>query len=180
MSYYSIDFNWSEELGENLDNWENLGRDILNENCTHKTQDGSKEKDTNLIYSGWCDECDVSIDSCEPIMNYAYKLGGEPTDENILKIVQKTCLTVMRKIDTDETFLVLCGGGMNLSQQIGLAYLFADGYIPKELLREISTQKGLSVNGKEWTFLRNAIIKQLKQETENLKGFLKDWENTKE
>ena len=122
----------------------------------------------------------ISEDDAEPMMNYAYPLVCEPSEEAILKVVKKTCLTVMENQDTGEYFLVLCGGGMDLSQQIGLAYLYTDGRIPKDLIEEISTQKGLSVGGKNWKFLRNSIIEELKINVEVVKNKLKQWEETEE
>ena len=182
MGNYSIYINWMEEFKNNPNKWENIGRQTAEENCTHKTQDKDSNKEnreTNLRYSGWCEECDIYKDSCEPMMNYAFSLICEPTKENILKVIKETCLTIMYNTETDEYFLVLCGGGMDLSQSIGLAYLFTDGRIPKDLISVINTQKGLSVGGKNWEFLRDSIIKQLKNDLENEKNCLKKWEEIK-
>lgn len=164
MGYYSVNVDWHEEFKDNFEKWENLGRQIAEDNCTHKTQD--KElleglKETNMRYSGWCEECDFYEDSCEPMMNYAYPLMYEPSSEAIQKVITRTCLTVMRNTQTNECFLVLCGGGMDLSQQIGLAYLLTDGRIPKDLIGEISTQDCLSVDSLDWCFLEEGIIEEL-------------------
>ncbi len=53
---------------------------------------------------------------------------------------------VMKK-DTEEYFLALTGGGMDLSQDIALAYIIAQGWIPTALAYEVSTQPELSVSG---------------------------------
>lgn len=183
MRYYSVNFDWSKELKDNFENWKNLGRRSLEENCNHKTQDKNSSEnntETNIRYSGYCEECEVSEDDCQPMMSYAYPLVCEPSEEQILKVVKETCLTVMYKVNTDEYFLVLCGGGMDLSQSIGFAYLLIDGRIPKELISEISKQKSLSVSGKNWKFLRNSIIKELKQNKDTIKREIKEWEATEE
>lgn len=183
MGYYSINIDWHEEFKNNYEKWENLGRQTAEENCKHKTQDKDSNKEnreTNMRYSGYCEECGFSESDCEPMMNYAYPLVCEPSEESILKVIKKTCLTIMFNTETDEHFLVLCGGGMDLSQSIGLAYLYTDGRIPKDLISEICTQKGLSVSGGNWKFLRSEIISQLKQEKDNLKRHIKKWEETQE
>lgn len=175
---YSIDVDWSNYLE---DGWENIGRSILEESCTHKTQDqNSKEeyKETNVKYSGYCEECEISEDDAQPMINYAYPLVTTPSDEDVLRVVKNTCLTVMEK--DEDYYLALCGGGMDLSQQIGLAYILIERWIPVELLSEISKQKGLSVSGEDWKLLRSSIIEQLKMEGERMQNRLKDWEATQE
>ena len=128
---HSID--WHNEFKEHPDRWMNHGRHNAEESCCHKTQDNNsvmENRETNMRYSGWCRECDFYEDSCEPMMNYGYPLYGKPDNDKILQIVQKTCLTVMENSETDEFFLVLCGGGMNLSQSIAYAYILAGQRIP--------------------------------------------------
>jgi hypothetical protein len=176
---YSIDVDWSEDF----EDWENNGRQILDDNCNHKTQDkdSSKEnRETNLRYSGHCEECYVSEDACQPMMNYAYPLEITPTDEAVLKVVKNTCLTIMYKVDEGKYYLALCGGGMDLSQQIGLAYIFCEKWIPEELYRNISTQKDLSVSGEDWKTLRYEMIEQGKNYVDRFTEKVKSWEEAKE
>ena len=167
MSYYAVDFDWNDELENNYSNWANLGKVELEKSCNCKNKETGDL--TQVEYSGYCSECQISEGDCQPMMNYGYKLYCEPSEEKILKVVKNTCLTIMYKVDTGEYFLVLCGGGMDLSQQIGLAYLYTDERIPETLINEISKQKGLAVGGEEWKFLRNSIIEELKQNVENSK-----------
>jgi hypothetical protein len=87
-------------------------------------------------------------DSCKPMMNYGYPLSFLPDDQKILKVVKDTCLTVMENQDTGDSFLVLCGGGMDLSQSIANAYLLAGERIPDELAFEVCTQPCFSVGRK--------------------------------
>jgi len=111
-------------------------------------------------------------------MNYAYPLETTPSDENILKVVKTTCLTVMER--EGEYFLALCGGGIDLSQSIGLAYILIENWIPKELIGEISKQKGLSVSGEDWKLLRTKIITQLRKYAQDATERAIEWEQTSE
>ncbi len=155
-SEYSMSVDWREEYEQ----WSNLGRNTLFESCTHK--DGANEK-------GYCDKgkCDISEDAAEPIMNYAYPLYSCPSEEQILKIVNHTNLTVMEK--DEDYYLALTGGGMDLSQDIGLAYMYAGQRIPSALASEISTQYGLSVSGKEWFKLMKEIKQVMRYDMINAK-----------
>ena len=90
MMVYSIDIDWSNYYDSG---WENEGRRVLESSCTHKTQDGCGDN-TNVEYSGYCEECEISEDDAQPMMNYAYPLETTPNDEDILKVVKNTCLTV--------------------------------------------------------------------------------------
>lgn len=172
MSEYAMDVDWSNYYEED---WTNEGRRVLEGSCTHHTKD---KDNTDVEYSNYCEECEISEDDCQPMMNYAYELETTPDDEDILKVVKNTCLTVMEKDGT--YYLALCGGGMDLSQSIGLAYVLIENWIPKSLIGEISKQKGLSVGGKNWKLLRSKVIEQLKRYAENSKARAKEWEATKE
>jgi hypothetical protein len=50
------------------------------------------------------------------------------------------------KKDTEEYFLALTGGGMDFSQNIALAYIIAQGWIPIALAYEVFTQLELNVS----------------------------------
>jgi len=185
---YSI-YQDMEEVYKNPDKWINHGRNILEDSCKHRTQDDSKEN-TNMEYSGYCSECDVYEDSAIPIINYLYPLELTDFEESkILKVVKETNCTVLENQDSGEWFLSLCGGGMDLSQDIAMAYIILETWIPQDLLREVNKQPCLNLGKKNYKKLANAIIKQLKIESdhnkqkrqewkESLKGF-KDSEKTK-
>ncbi len=184
---YSIDVDWHEEFGKYPDKWINEGRHILDQSCKHydKQKDDlpgeqGEYKICNVEYSGYCEQCGISEDDCEPMMNYTYPLVCDPSEEAIAKVVKNTCLTVMYNNDNGKYYLVLCGGGMDLSQQIGLAYLYTDGRIPKDLIEEISTQANLSVSGKDWRFLKESIIEELEINKACLNRSIEEWKNTKE
>lgn len=154
---------WHDEFKGHPDRWINHGRQIAEESCRHKTQDNDrKNRETNMRYSGYCEACGFCEDDCEPMMNYGYPLCYLPDEDKMLKIVKETCLTVMENSDTGEVFLVLCGGGMNLSQSIAHAYLLTGQRIPDELVFEVCTQPCLSVGRKEYFQVMRACKKELK------------------
>ena len=84
-------------------------------------------------------------------MNYAYPLNYSDFDnEDILKVCDETACSVVYNIEEDAYYLVLCGGGMDLSQDIALAYIILTGTMPFELARQVSKQHGLSKSGDNW------------------------------
>ena len=169
--------NWHDEFKADYDKWSNLGRQAIESNCKHTTQATGKktERDTNMHYSGWCEECGHSEDSANPMMNYAYPLEITPKDELILEVLENTNLTVMENTETGEYFLVLTGGGMDLSQDIALAYIILEKWIPYELAINVSTQKGLSVGGKSWDRLKKGMQESLKLYSDRAKDYLERW-----
>ena len=156
---------WYDEFREHPDRWINHGRRIAEDSCKHKTQDkdGNKNnRETNMRYGGYCEKCGFGEDDCEPMMNYGYPLYALPDENKILQIVKNTCLTVMENQDTGEYFLVLCGGGMDLSQSIAHAYLLAGQRIPDELVFEVCTQPFFSVGKKEYFRIMRECKKELR------------------
>lgn len=92
----------------------------------------------------------ITEDDFSPMMMHAYPLYGRPADEAILKIHKKTCLTVVRSIESEEFYLALCGGGMDCSQDIGMAYIIAEGSIPYALAMQISRQPNVTQKGADF------------------------------
>lgn len=169
---YFID--WQDEYKQHSDRWLNHGRRVAESSCRHKTQNKDKdESETNMLYSGWCEECDLYEDSCEPMMNYGYLLYGLPDGEKVLNIIKETCLTVMENDETGQCFLVLCGGGMDLSQSIAYAYLLAGQRIPDELVFEVSAQPCLSVNKKAYFQVMRACKAELEGVRQRALGRIK-------
>lgn len=155
-----------DEVNQGED-WTNVGRDILYSSCKHK--DGMQKK-------GYCEKCDISEDSAIPIMNYIYPLElTDFSDNKILKVVKETNCTIIRKDTTDEMFLALCGGGMDLSQDIAYSFVVLETWIPADLLREVNKQPLLSLGSKKYKFLARAIIKQLKIESDRNNQRAKEW-----
>lgn len=105
----------------------------------------------------------IHHDDYVPMMLYAYPLEGEPSDEEIKKIHRKTSVTVVREKGTDQYFLALTGGGMDLSQDIARAYIIAENRVPIELAREVNTQKELTQHGEDYL----KVMKKCKQSIES-------------
>ncbi len=173
---YAISIDWMEEL-KNPDIWVNHGRNVAEDSCKHKTQDKGKSKETNMRYAGYCEKCGFSEDSCYPMMNFAYPLECDNFDEDKIKeVIDRTCCTVMENSETGKWFLALCGGGMDLSQDIALAYHLLETWIPYDLAITVCTQKDLSVGGKDWEILKKAMQESLKSYKGSVEYKLKEWE----
>lgn len=174
MSDFSIYVNWQEDYEKNYEKWENLGRQALENGCKHTTQDDGikRNRSTNMQYSGYCEECGAHEDSAVPMMNYAYPLHchydiNDSEDlKKILKVVRETCLTVMYNTEEDAYYLALCGGGMDLSQDIAYAYFILGRWIPFALLIDVCTQPELSVYGSKWLKLAREMKTQLSHYSE--------------
>ena len=167
---YSIKIDWMEEL--KTEKWLNNGRIAIEKNCTHHKEN---EEDTNMRYSGYCDQCEVSENTAHPMMNFIYPLEIEPSSDAILETVKKTNCTVMENTETGEHFLTLTGGGMDLSQDIALAYHICQNWIPFDLAVATATQKEFSLNKQDWQRMKDAVIASLKNEIvkaeEKIKSF---------
>ena len=171
------------EIYNNPEKWINHGRNALIENCKHFSQGTEEEnenrEDTNMQYSEHCEECDISEDSGIPIMNYLYPLEFKDFDEDkILKVVEETNCTILENEESGKWFLALCGGGMDLSQDIALSYIILETWIPKDLLSSVCKQPFLSVSKENYEILARQIIKQLKMESIRFKEDAKKWKQT--
>ena len=67
----------------------------------------------------------------------------------------------MENSGTEEYFLALCGGGMDLSQSLAYAYILAGHRIPYELVFQVSTQPCLSVGEKEYIEIMGRCKREL-------------------
>ena len=158
---FSISVNWE---GYSEKGWDNRGRSLLIESCKHKE---------GADYKGYCEKCDIREDSAEPMMNYAYPLETTPDDNKIIEVCKKTNCTVMYNEENDSYYLTLCGGGMDLSQDIALAYNILERWIPLDLALQTSTQDGLSMSGKTFRQVMRACKESIKKDIDNGKGRMK-------
>ena len=74
---------WHDEFRQHPERWVNHGRQAAEDSCRHKSQDKDSNidnRETNMRYSGYCQQCGFSEDDCEPMMNYGYPLYGLPDD----------------------------------------------------------------------------------------------------
>lgn len=156
---YSVNVNdWHESQ------WNHIGRDLMYE---YYLEDEETKKE--------CEENNWELEdiACEraddhyPMMLYAYPLGFEPDDEKIIEVCTRTNCTVVENDLTGDFFLALSGGGMDLSQDIALAYLIIQGWIPTALAYNVSTQPCLSVSEEDYL----AIMKAIKTQLENQIGY---------
>lgn len=172
--YFSWDENWDEKRCQ--EKYNNLGREALLKSCTHKP---SAED------NGYCEECSISEDDAVPMMNYiypVYKPYNGYSDERILSVVKNTNCTLVEDNEDGELFLTLCGGGMDLSQDIALAYyLLAEGpynMIPVDVLRSMCLQPELSIGLKEFVKVSRQGIKEIRNDIRNLQWKLKEFKES--
>jgi len=172
---YAIFIDWGEEQRKDnyFDKWINHGRNVLEQSCSHHEEG---EEETNIRYKGYCDECGVSEDSQQPMMNYLYPLECDKfSEDKILKVVNETNCTVIENAETGEYFLTLCGGGMDLSQDIALAYLILEKWIPFDLMRSVISQKDFSISKENYKILKKAILEQARDNKNFMDAVITKW-----
>jgi hypothetical protein len=84
----------------------------------------------------------------------------------------------MYNTEENAYYLALCGGGMDLSQDIALAYFYAQRWIPYSLLMEVCKQPELSVGGSKWLMLAREVRRQLRHYELTAKELRKEWLNS--
>ncbi len=67
---------------------------------------------------------------------------------------------------------------MDLSQDIALAYIIAEGFIPHALARNINRQPCLSVSGRDYCRIAKEIKRQLKNEIVGCRSDIKAWDSS--
>ena len=158
---------WSKAL--NGDEWECLGRQVMEEkkgSWSETNPDG------------------IEGDDYVPIYNFAYPLGLSSLDEDkIERICRETNCTVVHSQEEDALYLALCGCGMDLSQDIALAYMIAYSYgqekygrIPRHMLFDVYKSGPLSVGQDKFERIREKLIdgfESLKQSCERELNSLK-------
>lgn len=152
------------------DEWDCLGRYLMEE------QKGL-----------WSENSPEGLESDDymPIYNFAYPLGLSSLDEDkIIRICTETNCTVVKNTEEDSLYLALCGCGMDLSQDIALAYMIAYawgdeeyGRIPDHMLFDVIKSGAFSVSQEKFEHIRKALIegfKNLKQSCERELESLKE------
>jgi hypothetical protein len=86
----------------------------------------------------------------------AYPLFSESDEEKIIKICEETDCTVDYNLQDDMT-----GGGINLSQDIALAYIIADGCIERDMIENICTFGTFRVPKNDYRIILNELERQL-------------------
>lgn len=175
----SINIDWSDSNG--LDIWENCGERVLRQILDDADHEDFKRVAEELEI--WDEEESCLIDSYEeqinswsdPMMNYGHILETTPKDEDILKVVLGTNCSVMYNNEEDKYYIVLCGGGMDLSQDIALSFVWLEKWIPEDFIGSVCKQRGLSKGGKEFDEIRSAIIEQCETYMNRLNNLRADW-----
>ncbi|MGD2084562.1 MAG: hypothetical protein PVH61_00110 [Candidatus Aminicenantes bacterium] len=158
----------------NWEDWEFIGRDVMYGFYDENPEEA--EKDGNEVEDGKVKCLDEIADYQLPVMLYAYPLDSEPEREKIIEVCRRTNCTVVMKKDTEEYFLALTGGGMDLSQDMALAYIIAQGWIPTALAYAVSTQPELSVSGKDWLKVAERCKKELELAINSNTHKITEWE----
>lgn len=174
---YAIHKDMTEVCG-NPDRWANHGRHAIENACNHHDEE-TGEEETKARYYNYCDDCGLSENTAYPMMDYLYPLELTDFEESkILKVVKETNCTVLEDTEEGGWFLALCGGGMDLSQDIALRYIILEKWIPIDLLNNVCKQACLSLGSKKWVFLAREAIKQLRHNELNFKQKRKDWKES--
>lgn len=176
MSYGQY-IRWDKEYKRDeapWERWSNHGRRVVEESCEHYDQgDGCN----NIQYQGYCDECGIGEDYCEPMYNYIYPLELDHySDEKILEVVDRTACTVMENQDAGIWYLTLTGCGMDLTQDIALAYVILDGRIPEDLMLHICPQAGLSQPIESYIELSETVIEEAEALSKRFQQIVEDWQ----
>lgn len=177
----SVFIDWQEEFQNNFDKWENETQQVLKEILEDPENPEFKkvaERLGVLESDGSLNEYwEESLNDYNPMMNYGHILKTTPEDRAILEVALKTNCSVMYNTETSEHYIVLNGGGMDLSQDIGLSYVILEKWIPEDFISQISKQKGLSISKADFSFLKNAIITQAEVYKSRFENLIKEWQN---
>ena len=179
----SINFDWSENYDQNGEARFNLDCP----NTEHHEQYGYHwETEYNAIedkngekcdpYEG-CPCCEDDSGNLAPMMNYLYPLDyqGLVTKEIQIELAQTNCMIVQEN-STDDYFLVLNGGGMDLSPAIAYAYFKAQKWLPLELLHEIkSGWVKDSLSAEKFEELKAVIVEQLNSQISRTQEKYAEW-----
>ena len=151
----AINVDWSNQEGAYEGKWEFIGRELAY---------SEQEKEDNP-------------DDGYPMMNYAYPLEDKPDKETIIKITTETNCTVVYNNQDDQYYLALTGGGMDLSQDIALAYIWAQGFIDWDMLDDIYIDSAFSVSDKNFKLILKQLQRQMKAMSGNYERKLVDIAN---
>ncbi|MDD5599745.1 MAG: hypothetical protein PHV82_17505 [Victivallaceae bacterium] len=161
----SIHVDWSDE--NIYQYWDFVGAEIVYHKENLRLQQ-CPHGNHNLEH---CFECNCFPDERRndnlPSMNFAYPLEFEPSEDIIYRVCNETNCTVVRQISSDYYFLALTGGGMNLSQDIALAYIIAEGCIQWEMLEDVYIGGPFSVSKEKYQLILTELRRQLKVSISN-------------
>lgn len=184
----AIDFDWSENMDENGESRFNL--DCPNTDHHEKYGNGwetqyEATEDLNgekcEAYQG-CPCCEDDSGYLAPMMNYLYPLDyqGLVTQEIQIELAQTNCMLVEEN-STGNYFLVLNGGGMDLSPSIAYAYFKAQKWLPLDLLHEIKAGWVKdSLSSEKFEELKAVIVEQLQSQISRTQEKYEEWNKPSE
>ena len=156
---YCISYDFSTKLdGEDYENisWNELSGDndkiIETEQFDYFYEDYKDEKDEDeteqehrlsLIETFECEQAyDELRDTFAPIMNFIHILQQEPMEEQVKLVEEYAGVCVLISVDKlGVNGIALTGGGMDLSDNIELAYYLTDGTSPIKSTQIMSLSK---------------------------------------
>ena len=164
----SLSIDWSEEgISERFD--------LTCPNTEYHEKNGYNYENEK---SEGCPACEDDSGHVAPMMNYLYPLDYTHSDiaSRALDVALETNCVLVQNTDTEEWFLTLTGGGMDLSPSIAYAYVLAQTWIPKDLLHELKAGWCKdSLSEEKFKKLRKTIREQLKQEKHSIAEKTKEW-----
>lgn len=187
----AINFDWSENYNENgeakfnldcpnTEHHEKYGRGWETEyNST--TPANGEEDETCKPYEG-CPCCEDDSGNLAPMMNYIYPLDyqGLVTEEIRIELAQTNCMLVEEE-STGDYFLVLNGGGMDLSPAIAWAYYKAQKWLPLDLLHELKAGWVKdSLSSEKFEELKALMIEQLQNQIPRTQEKYAEWNKPSE
>lgn len=181
-------FDWSENMDEsgesifdlNCPNYEHHEKYGCGWETAYNATEDQKGDDCEP-YQG-CPCCEDDSGNLAPMMNFIYPLdydgfitGDEGTQKRI-KIASETNCVCVQNTKTDEWFLTLTGGGMDLSPSIAYAYVIAQKWLPLELLQELNPGWCKDTLSKEhFKELRDICMKQTENENHRFREKYDKW-----
>ncbi len=161
---------WQEAF--KCDEWDCIGHYVMNKQKGQWSEDNPEGTES---------------DDYIPIYNFAYPLDLDCLDEGkIIRICEETSCTVVKNMEENSLYLALCGCGMDLSQDIALAYMIAYaceyryGRIPDHMLFDVYKSGALSVGQIKYKYIKRALIEgfeNLKRNCERELEYLKGQDN---
>ena len=176
---------YQDEKEKDFDRWENETTRVLREvieNPEHpyfkRVVEYLKIWDTeeNKLVDYW----EESLDIYRPIYNYIHLLETTNFDDAlILEVALNTNCCVLYDTQEEKNYIALNGCGMDMSQDIGYAYLKLERWIPEDFIGRISKQKGLTLSKQNFEELQRAIIEQARSYEKRFKQLKDEWKAIK-
>lgn len=152
----SMHVDWASEYCN--DTWEFVGRHVLEEEKGLWSADNPEG---------------ISEDDGYPIYNYAYPLFSDSIENKlILRVCEETNCTIVCDTKDDSYYLALTGCGMDLSQDIALAYMIVDGCIDWDFLESVYISGPLSVSKSNYIKILKELERQFDVSIHNHKSRL--------